>query len=168
MEVRKIYFDMDDVLADFSRGVREMVGIEPPPQDDEHKAEEEIMWAGIRDVGHFYDKLEIAPGAKEMFDTLYAKYGSKCEVLTAIPKDNRNIPEAKDDKKKWMSRMLSKDIEVKTVYKENKPEYCFGLDCILIDDMEKNIQDWRKLGGTGILHKSAEETITKLKEIGVL
>lgn len=33
MEVRNIFFDMDEVLADFSRGVREIVGIEPPPQD---------------------------------------------------------------------------------------------------------------------------------------
>lgn len=168
MEVRKIYFDMDDVLADFSRGVREMVGIEPPPQDDEHKAEEEIMWAGIREAEHFYDKLEIAPGAKEMFDTLYAKYGSKCEVLTAIPKEKRNIPEAEDDKKRWMGRMLSKDIEVKTVYKEDKSTYCHGLDCILIDDMEKNIQQWREFGGTGILHKTVEETMKQLKEMGVL
>ena len=41
MEVRNIFFDMDEVLADFSRGVREIVGIEPPPQDGKHKSEED-------------------------------------------------------------------------------------------------------------------------------
>ena len=30
--VEKIYFDMDGVLADFERGVRELCGMEPAPQ----------------------------------------------------------------------------------------------------------------------------------------
>ena len=36
MEVEKIYFDMDGVLADFERGVREICGIEPPDQNAKH------------------------------------------------------------------------------------------------------------------------------------
>lgn len=168
MLVEKIYFDMDDVLADFTRGVKEMVGMTPPPQDDKHKAEDNDMWAGIRKIEHFYDKLEIAPGAKKMFDALYGKYGNKCEVLTAVPKEDKNIPEAGEDKIKWMHRMLSEDIKINVVTREEKPGYCFGLGCILIDDMEKNIKNWEEIGGTGVLHKSAEETMLKLKEMGVL
>ena len=34
MVIRKIYLDMDGVLADFDSGVRELCGIEPPPQDE--------------------------------------------------------------------------------------------------------------------------------------
>ena len=34
MTIRKIYLDMDGVLADFDSGVRELCGIEPPPQDE--------------------------------------------------------------------------------------------------------------------------------------
>lgn len=36
---------------------------------------------------------------------------------------------------------------------------------ILIDDREPNIQRWEEMGGIGILHTSAEETIRKLKEL---
>ena len=32
MEVSRIYFDMDGVLADFDRGVRDLCGLEPVDQ----------------------------------------------------------------------------------------------------------------------------------------
>ena len=38
---------------------------------------------------------------------------------------------------------------------------------ILIDDMEKNIQQWRDNGGIGILHTSTADTIKQLKELGI-
>ena len=100
MEVKKIYFDMDGVLADFAGGVRELCGMEPVSQNAKNKdsSEEDRMWKAIKDAGHFYDKLEILPGAKEMFDALYGLYGDKCEILTGIPKPKRGIDSAGDDK----------------------------------------------------------------------
>ena len=86
MKVKKIYFDMDGVLADFERGVREICCLEPIPQDaknNDSQAEVE-MWEAIRKAGNFYDRLELMPGAKEMFDAVYGKYGDKCEILTGI------------------------------------------------------------------------------------
>ena len=95
MNVEKIYFDMDGVLADFECGVREICGVIPPDQN-------------------------------------------------------------------------AKDIKVNIVFREEKPQYCTGPGCILIDDMQRNIRDWNAMGGTGIVHVSAEETIEKLKEMGVI
>ncbi len=168
MDVRNIFFDMDEVLADFSRGVREIVGVETPPQDGKHKDEEDKMWTGIRDAGHFYDRLELVSGAKELFDEVYSKYGYKCEILTAVPKPKRNIPDAGDDKKKWVKRLLSDKIKVNIVTREEKPGYCKGKDCILIDDLPGNIEDWESTGGTGILFTAAENTLNALRELGVL
>jgi hypothetical protein len=34
--------------------------------------------------------------------------------------------------------------------------------------MKRNIRDWKEIGGTGILHVSAEDTMAQLKELGVL
>ena len=102
MSVSKIYFDMDGVLADFDRGVRELCGMEPPEQGVRSKAEDDRMWEEIRKVGHFYDKLELMPGAKEMFDAVYGKYGDRCEILTGIPKEKRKILTAAEDKRAWM------------------------------------------------------------------
>lgn len=67
MMVRKIFFDMDGVLADFDRGIRELCGIPSLNQEAEDKAEDERMWAAVRDTDHFYDRLELMPGAEKMF-----------------------------------------------------------------------------------------------------
>ena len=78
----KIFIDMDGVLADFDRGVIELCGMQPVPQkEDWAHGEEKIMWERVRMTEHFYDRLEIMPGAKEMFDALYERYGNKVEIL---------------------------------------------------------------------------------------
>ena len=41
-----------------------------------------------------------------------------------------------------------------------------GVPNILIDDYEKNINEWKESGGTGILHTCATETIQLLHELG--
>ena len=61
--------------------------------------------------------------------------------------------------------MLSPDINVNIVYKEEKKNFCKGEDYILIDDLDKNIIDWLTFGGTAILHKSPKETLRIIKEI---
>ena len=168
MEVKKLFFDMDGVLADFDRGVQELCGMECIPQDHRLPDSDRAMWEAIRKVGHFYDKLELMPGAKEMFDTVYGRYGSRCEILTGIPKPNRGITTAGEDKISWVRRLLSQDIVVHIVFKEQKPEYCTGKECILIDDLEANISEWESEGGTGILHRNADGTLSVLKEMGIL
>ena len=102
MDIKKIYFDMDGVLADFDRGVRELCGLESVPQDRERPGKDDAMWAAIRETGHFYDRLELMPGAKKMFDTVYGKYGERCEILTGIPKPRRGITTAGEDKISWV------------------------------------------------------------------
>ena len=170
MEVKKIYFDMDGVLADFERGVKELCHLTPPYQNaKKHKSgEDDEMWERIKEIGNFYNRLELMPGAKEMFDLVYGKYKDRCEILTGIPKEKRGIVTAGADKEKWVKRLLSEDVKVNIVYREEKPLYCSGPDCILIDDMEKNIKEWEAGDGTGIQNKSAKETIEKLKELGIL
>lgn len=170
MDIKKIYFDMDSVLADFLRGVREICGMEPPDQNAaiQDKAKDDEMWEKIRNQDHFYDRLELMPGAKEMFGAVYEKYGDKCEILTGIPKPERDIKTAGEDKTKWVHRLLSQDVKVNIVLREEKPQYCTGKDCVLIDDMEKNIHEWEDMGGTGIVNVSAADTMEKLKELGIL
>lgn len=166
MEIRKIYFDLDGVMADFDRGVYELCGMDAFSHEDDKS--DDIMWLRIKEVGHFYDKLELMPGAKELFDDLYAKYGDKCEILSGIPKPRRGITTAGEDKISWVRRMLSKNVKVNIVYKEDKPDYCTGEDCILIDDLPVNIRAWEDMGGTGIINSGADDTRQTLVEMGIL
>lgn len=170
MTVEKIYFDMDGVLADFERGVKEICGVTPPDQNAKHHkpGDDDEMWEKIKATKHFYDYLELMPGAKEMFDLLYEKHGDKCEILTGIPKPRRGIKTAGEDKTAWAHRLLARDVKVNVVFREEKPQYCSGPGCILIDDMQRNVRDWNAMGGTGILFVSAEETIKRLREMNVI
>jgi len=169
MEVKKIYFDMDGVLADFDRGVREILGMEPSPQGEGWKpGMDDPMWAKASKVPHFYDKLEPMPGALEMLTILYEKYGDRCEILTGIPKPKRGMVGSAEDKVKWMRRLFPKEIVIHTVYREEKPDYCTGRDCILVDDLKKNNAEWEAAGGTGIVHVTPEETLNRFRELGLL
>lgn len=168
MEVHKIYFDMDSVLADFDRGVQELGQLPFSPRDIKTDAQDDEMWAAIRTVDHFYFRLEPMPGAIEMFREIYEKYGDRCEILTGIPKPKRGILTAGQDKIEWVRKLLSPDIVVNVVFAEEKGKFCTGPECVLIDDLERNIASWESCGGTGILHKSAEETLKLLREKGIL
>ena len=168
MNVKKIYFDMDGVLADFNRGVEDILGLKAIDQSNKTEAQDDEMFATMREHEHFYDELEIMPGAKEMFDAVYNKYQDKCEILSGIPKPRRGIVNAGFDKEKWMHRLFAENVVVNIVFREEKKNYCTGPDCVLIDDLDINIEEWNALGGTGILHKDSASTMEKLHSLGIL
>lgn len=165
MKIEKIYFDMDEVLADFNRGVRELCHMEPVDQSVSTKEEDDALWAAVRDTGHFYDRLEPVNGALEMFNALRDKYGEKCEILSAIPKPHRGIVTAGDDKRNWVRRLLGENVIVNIVLRPEKKNYVKGPGYILIDDLEKNVHEWEAEGGTGICFKGAAETLKRIEEI---
>jgi phosphoglycolate phosphatase-like HAD superfamily hydrolase len=165
MEIQKIYFDMDGVLADFDRGIRELCHMEPAANQAENsKAADDAMWEAVRAVGHFYDKLEPMPGALEMFEILHERYGDRCEILTGIPKPHRGILTSGEDKTNWAHRVLSDKLKVNVVLREEKKNYAKNRGYILIDDLERNINEWNEAGGTGIRFNGVEEVLKKLLE----
>lgn len=165
MEIEKIYFDMDGVLADFDRGIRELCHMDPLNQESKSKADDDAIWEAVKNVGHFYDKLELMPGALNMFKTLYNRYGDKCEILSGIPKPHRGITTSGEDKTAWTHRLLGEDVAVNIVFREEKKNYVKGPGYILIDDLEKSIKEWNEAGGTGIHFTSADEVLWKIDEL---
>lgn len=159
-----VYFDMDGVLADFDRGLRELCGITPIPVNDitDH-AYEEDMWAAIRAVPHFYGRLMPMPGALDMVRQI-RDMGLPCEILTGIPRPRRGIDSAAADKAAWVERYLSPAIKTNIVFRADKPRFCKGPECVLIDDTLSNIAAWNAAGGTGILHERPEETLRQVAE----
>ena len=163
----KIYFDMDGVLADFDGGVQELCGMPALPNYGSRSSEEDrLMWEEIRKVDHFYGKLRPLPGAREMFQALREKY--ECEILTGVPKPERGIHQAGQDKIDWVAKYLGTDIPVHIVFRREKIQYCTGKDTVLIDDLAETIRVWKEQGGTGILHTDPESTLKELKEMGIL
>lgn len=160
MIISKIFVDLDGVLADFDRGIRELCGMEPRYQNGKVSTiDADAWWAKVAAVDHFYGKLELIPGAKEMFDALYDRYGSACEILSALPRPHRGVKYAAEDKTEWVRRLISKDVVLNLVYRDDKKDFCTGKDCILIDDLEKNIEEWEANGGTGVLFKDPRAVV---------
>ena len=153
LTVEKIYFDMDGVLADFWNGVRELCGLEPPDQNNpgkDKKSSDEKMFNSIKSVDNFYLKLKPIEEGVRLFMNLQKSYGKdKVAILTGIPKPERGIIQASDDKKEWVRKYLGKDVEVNTVLAREKKNYCKGFGYMLIDDYKKNIDEWENVGGIG-------------------
>ncbi len=168
MTVTKIYFDMDGVLADFNRGVKELCNIEPVDQETATSAEKSVLWKAVRQIDHFYGRLELIPGAEEMFRRVYAVYGDRCEILSGIPRPFKGVMDAGEDKIAWIGRIFGPEVKVNIVYKEEKKNYCNGPGDVLIDDYLTTIREWRRLGGTGILHRNAADTLEELRKMGIL
>ena len=152
----KIFFDMDGVLANFAKGIRDFGGFDPAVQGESNEKLDDLVWDVVRRTDHFYDRLEPLPGGFDLFQKVYAKYGDDCQILSAVPKPRRNIPTAGDDKRRWVARLLSPEVKVNIVLRKEKLDYCSNPNSILIDDYEKNIKEWRIKGGRGILFTSAE------------
>ena len=161
MHQGKIFLDMDGVLVDFWPRAKAISGDTDPNSD--------VLWTALNKIPHYFNTLDIMAGAKELFDSLYGKYGSRCEILTAMPKPKRNMPTVRDDKIAWIRRMLSDTIVINTVVlTSHKQHYCTGPDDILIDDSPRNIAEWRSRGGIGILCKNLTQVMAELRERGIL
>ena len=135
----------------------------------QHDSRDDLMFAAMREVGHFYGKLRPFPETVALLHELLELLGPEhVAILTGVPKPARNIPEASDDKKAWIQRHVSPSLEVNTVLRRDKIRFAGSRDHILIDDYSANINAWEKAGGTGICHTSAETTRKRLAELGIL
>lgn len=158
MRPEKIFFDLDGVLADFERGVKELAGFDKTAIDNNSKTpvNDDAMWEAMRRVDHFFDKLEPLPEGIRMFRSVKEKYPGIIEVLTGVPKEKRRMVTAAEDKISWAKRVLGEDIPVNLVFKEDKKNLCKGKTYVLIDDRGTSIDEWEAAGGSGILYTEGE------------
>lgn len=159
--IEKIYLDLDGVFADFWGKVCEIFGKEPENN--------KMMWDKLKKVPHLFLNLKPLPNSIIMFNKIYSNYGNKCEILTSVPRPENFLITAVDDKKEWVKTYLSDKIIVNTVSNHSeKKNFCFGKEYVLIDDYDKNVNDWISKGGTAILHKNWGKTYLNLIKENIL
>jgi nicotinic acid mononucleotide adenylyltransferase/PAS domain-containing protein len=152
----KIYVDMDGVIVDFDGGYEKLTGITTKEAD---KKGPEFFWKPISKAGaKWWITLKWMPDGKQLWDYV-KKYNP--ELLSAPSREEAS----RLGKRVWVKRELP---GVKLILRsaDKKQEFA-SPNSILIDDREKNIEQWKNAGGIGILHTDAASTIKKLKELGI-
>jgi hypothetical protein len=154
----QIYCDMDGVLADFEKGVADMIG----------GKFNDKRWSELPD--DFFYRLEPMSDAKKLWGFI-GKYEPM--ILTAAPSAKRGSISlrAAQDKTKWMKRWFGVSADrMYPVMRKNKANFAMdgrdGRPNLLIDDHLGNIQEFKKARGLGVHHISASNSISQLKEIG--
>lgn len=151
----KIYVDMDGVLTDFIKGYHELTGIDISGSfHDDPKFWEPINREGYR----FWINLDWTKDGKKLWNYI-EKYNP--EILSAPSREN----DSRVGKHDWVKRELpNTHLILRTA--EHKIEFATP-HSILIDDLSKNIENWTKAGGIGILHTSADKTIKELQKLSL-
>lgn len=151
--------DLDGVLADFSGRLREITG---KPAESLNKG---YLWATVQkyndNVAPFFETLEKMPDADELFDFINGNF-NHVFILTATGWTPKN---GADQKRNWVKKKFGDKLDVKVVTSGTLKAQFATPQTILVDDTTKAIHPWIAAGGIGVLHKSAGDSITQLKDI---
>tara|TARA_B100000315_G_C14137042_1_gene389638 strand:- start:7 stop:522 length:516 start_codon:yes stop_codon:yes gene_type:complete len=152
-----IYCDLDMVLVDFVKSADKAVGgsFVNTPKDE--------RWNKINQTKGFWANLDWMPGAKRLYDFIM-KYDP--QVLSAYAGRD---PTSRTGKLKWLKKNTKwKSSRINLVIRSHKQKFATtdGKPNVLIDDYEKNINDWESSGGIAIHHTNVGKTIAELKRLG--
>ena len=157
-EIKRIFVDMDGVVADFLAGCSEMMG-KPLTSDDAGHSEYDLRKEELTNKRLF----GMLPPMVDYADLIgYVKHtGLPWEILTAAGTVNREL--VVYDKNKWVRKYIDPTVVVTCTYSGSQKGAFARKGFVLIDDRPKNIDAWVNAGGLGIVHVSARDTIEQLK-----
>lgn len=162
--IKKIYLDMDGVIADFESRFVSLYG-EEAFYNDRSRKNFSTNWTDFVTSEQF-KTLDWFPGGKELINylnLLKEKYGIETEILSSSggPKYHKLV---KEQKIAWLE---SRGIDYKPNIvpgKSLKAQYATE-DSVLIDDTPVVLEKFGDAGGKVILHTNFEETVNKLKTL---
>ncbi len=159
-KVKRIFVDMDGVVADFLTGCSEMMG-KPLTSDDKGHTEYDLRKEELTNKRLF----GMLPPMVDYADLIgYIKHTNlPWEILTAAGTVNREL--VVYDKNRWVRKYIDPTVVVTCTYSGSQKGAFAKEGYVLIDDRPKNLAAWEEAGGIGILHTSAEDTIKQLKAL---
>jgi len=160
-----IYCDSDGVLVDFYAAALHVLGY-PWQQGSHNRA---VQGEKLNKYPRFWATSPPMHDYKVLWDFI-AKYAP--HILTAVPGDpwKFSFHDVEKGKREWYSKHIPSlpANRIHVVYREDKAQYATNGSTrnILIDDHEKNCEEFTAAGGIGILHHNARATIIQLKSLG--
>ena len=154
---------MDGVLVDFIKGIKDRVNPSMTNSWDEWALIKKDTWAEVKKIGEsFWTELEWTRDGKKLWDYI-KKYNPI--ILTAKP---RTVESSIKGKQKWITKHLGSGFSSKAIITTGPEKQNYANEkSILIDDSERNIQQWISKNGIAILHKNTNDTIKQLKRLGI-
>ena len=156
---KRIYLDMDGVIADFSSRYKELFQMTPERAD---KSKQFGQFFNQFINSHQFATLDLMPDAKELLEHLN-NVGIPVEILSSTARQDSH-DDISQQKKLWLEKHKisypANFVPGKSLkYKFADPE------SIIIDDTKSVIDDWIKAGGVAIHHKDALTTIASLSTL---
>lgn len=157
--MKTIYFDMDGVLCDFESRCDELECWKP----DVHKCN----WNKMKEIGpSFWSEMKpIQKGLmllKKVKEYADKNPGIEIGIFSAV-----HLWEGKNGKKAWLKKyvpFIPKEL-IKIINNGNFKHQEATPDSILIDDKEKNVENYRNAGGHSVLFsqdKSIDEMFDEI------
>ncbi len=157
----QLFLDLDGVLADFDRGVEDLLGRAP------HSLEPRRMWPALARSPGFYEHLQWMPDGRLLWEACAPAHPV---ILTGLPLGKWAEPQ----KRAWCARELGEDVPVIAGPSKKKHELAAqwladrgrgSAVMILVDDREKQQEAWEQAGGLFVLHRGARTSLGALESI---
>lgn len=163
--MNRLFLDMDGVLVDFVRGVKELTGKNPWEFSQNLGA----MWKAVAGTSDFYAKLHWMPRGKYLWDILK---NFNPVLLTGVPRGHGWV----DQKRKWIQEHLDPTpsyiikypgrSKIQTVFDHlNLKSIPSDETWILIDDTPRMGVSWVEEHGVFIHHTDIDKTISEFLEV---
>lgn len=165
-----VFCDLDGVLADFDRGVREATGRAPEEQPLAK------MWQRILTRGGFFQGLHWTSGGERLWKDIVSVTSAAANptaagssalcglpaILSGIPFRHKKM--VSREKTSWCREMMGalQPASIVTCLSADKGNHS-GPGKILIDDNPGHRRTWTSHGGTFIHHVSPERTLFELR-----
>jgi hypothetical protein len=159
----QLFLDLDGVLVDFDAGIVDILGRPPDGGPHGKPIPPGLMWSTAARADSFYEHLCWMPDGRVLWEFARAL---NPVILSGLPRGNWAAPQ----KRAWCERELGQDVQVELCMSRDKPERAQaltpeGLRPVLVDDRASLAEPFEQAGGVFVLHRSAAESIERLKQL---
>lgn len=157
---RRIFLDLDGVLADFDGHYERCFGARP----DRSRPDPPGFWENISRRGTFFLDLSPMPDAMNLWQGCVAMAGqARLTILTGIPR-RATYRQAEAHKRAWVARHIGPDAPVICCLSEHKWRHGAPGD-ILVDDWERYRHLWEEMGGVFVHHTATAASLARLAAV---